>query len=123
MARETPTLWLTPTGDGCGECAPGDAGPVCRHATLGAPCDRPAMHGDPALLARLMDALRDVGALGENLVDARRIRALRVDDGEAELTLTFPRGCGPARLLAESAFEVLRRELPDTDVYVMHAPG
>ena len=41
--------------------------------------------------------------------------------GEAELTVTFPAQCGSARVMAEGAFETLRRALPDTDVYVLHA--
>lgn len=123
MDAPVSTLWLRPESSGCGECQPSDAGPVCGHARFGARVDQPALVGDPALLAHLMQALRDVGSTAGNLVDAGQVRALRVADGEAELVLNFPRGCGPSRLFAESAFEVLRRELPDTDVFVLHAPG
>lgn len=123
MDAPVTTLWLRPDSSGCGECLPSDAGPVCGHAHFGTPCARPTLEGDPALIERLMQALRDVGSSAGNLVDAGQVRGLRVAEGEAELVLNFPRGCGPSRLFAESAFEVLRRELPDTDVFVLHAPG
>lgn len=122
MDAPVSTLWLQPESSGCGECQPSEAGPVCGHGHFGARCERPAFEGDPALIERLLQALRDVGNRSTNLVDAGQVRSLRLGDGEAELTLNFPRGCGPSRLFAESAFEVLRRELPDTDVYVLHAP-
>ena len=56
-----------------------------------------------------------------NLVDTQRFSALRVNADEVELHLTFPRSCGPTRLLADDAFQALPRALPDTDVYVQLA--
>jgi hypothetical protein len=114
------TVWLQPAEAGCGGCLPADGGSVCA-ASFGRPCERPELRGDPALIARVLQALRQVPDGAGNLVDGRHFSALRLHDGEAELVLTFPRGCGPNKLLAEDAFQVLRRELPDTDVYVLHA--
>lgn len=70
-----------------------------------------------------MDSLRQVMDIerGLSLVDLQLVQALHVDDDEAELTVTFPRGCGSAQLLAEEAFQSLRDALPDTDIYVRHA--
>jgi metal-sulfur cluster biosynthetic enzyme len=58
---------------------------------------------------------------GRSIVDLQLVKSLRIEGGEVELTVTFPLHCGPSRLLAESAFQALRRVLPDTDVYVRHA--
>jgi hypothetical protein len=120
MAHSDTTVWLQPAQAGCGGCEPSDDSSPCR-GTASSICESPSLTGDPAVMARLLGALRAVGDADGNLVDARRISALRLQDGEAELTLAFPRGCGPARLLAEGAFHVLKLELPDTDVYVRHA--
>lgn len=120
MAHSDTTVWLHPAQAGCGGCEP--SGDSTRCGSVDAPpCDAPALTGDPALIERVLGALRAVADADGNLVDAHRIGALRVRDGEVELTLAFPRGCGPARLLAEDAFHVLKQALPDTDVYVRHA--
>ncbi|GAB4036230.1 MAG: hypothetical protein Fur0014_02600 [Rubrivivax sp.] len=119
MVHVDHTVWLqSAPPSGCGGCGPEAGG--CGGAPLGRPCDQPELEGDPALLARLLRALREVADAAGNLVDAHRFSALRLHDGEAELVLSFPRGCGSLKLLAEGAFQVLRRELPDTDVYVRH---
>jgi metal-sulfur cluster biosynthetic enzyme len=70
-----------------------------------------------------MDSLRQVcdPEGGRNLIELQLVQSLHVDRNEAELTVTFSRGCGSARLLAESAFQSLRGVLPDTDIYVRHA--
>ncbi len=107
----------TPRAGGCGDCVSTHAGPVCL-GSFGAPCDEPRLEGDTRALARALQVLREVADAEGNLVDTHRFSALRIDDGEAELTLTFPRSCSPSRLLADDAFQVLRRALPDTDVYV-----
>lgn len=120
MAMLDHTFWLQPAEAGCGGCVPAAGGSVCA-ASLGRPCEHPELRGDPALIDRLLQALRQVPDGAGNLVDAHHVSALRLHDGEAELVLTFPRGCGTNKLLAEDAFQVLRRELPDTDVYVLHA--
>ncbi len=120
MAIADHTVWIQPAEAGCGGCQPTAAGSVCV-AQYGRPCERPELSGDPLQLARVLQALRQVSDGQTNLVDGRRFSALRLGDGEAELVLSFPRGCGGHKLLAEEAFQVLRRELPDTDVYVLHA--
>lgn len=83
----------------------------------------PHLTGHSELLRRAMDSLRHVldPERGRSLVDLHLVQSLHIDNGEAELTVTFPRGCGSARLLAEEAFESLRGVLPDTDIYVRHA--
>jgi hypothetical protein len=83
---------------------------------------QPQLAGPPATLQRLLQGLRAVDdGRGGNLVDRRWIRSLRVEDGEADLTLTVsPRSC-EGRELAERSFVVLRGLLPDTDVFVHHA--
>lgn len=121
MAMRDQTVWLQPAEADCGGCVPSAGGSVVCAASFGQPCERPELHGDPVLLNRLLQALREVPDGAGNLVDARHFSALRLHDGEAELVLTFPRGCGSHKLLAEDAFQVLRRELPDTDVYVLHS--
>lgn len=118
------TLWLQPADAGCAQCPPGSA-------DLGAPCgalrvtrcEQPLLEGEPALLERALQALRTVADDEGDLVQTQRFGALRAADGEVELRLAFARGCGPARLLAEAAFQALRHALPDTDVYVQHAEG
>jgi hypothetical protein len=101
---------------GCGGCVQGaSSGPVCRSA-LGEPCVAPALSGPADALARLRHALAPVlGALESGLV-----RALHVADGEVELQLALRADCGGAAL-ADSAFQVLRSMLPDTDIYVLPA--
>ena len=84
--------------------------------------DHPALAGPADTLQRVMRGLRGVvDSSGGNLVDRHWIRSLRVEDGEADLTLTLsPRSC-EGRELAERSFDVMRRLLPDTDVFVHHA--
>jgi hypothetical protein len=81
--------------------------------------------GAPDQLARVMQTLvHDLGAaLGEHEAGSGLVRGLRLDDrsGEAELVLAVPAHCGGGRL-ADVAFQTLRRLLPDTDIYVTHAP-
>lgn len=79
--------------------------------------------GDRAAAARLLEALRAVHdpESGLDLVEAGWVYGLRIEDDEAELTLQRrAAGCSVARVLAEEAFSVLRRELPDTDLYIRH---
>lgn len=106
----------------CGGCVSTDAGPACRSA-YGVPCVAPALRGDDGQLRQALHSLRQVvdPEQGRNLIELQLVQSLRIEAGEAELTLTFPRGCGAARLLAEGAFQMLRNTLPDTDIYVRHA--
>lgn len=79
--------------------------------------------GDRAAAQRLLEALRGVRdpESGLDLVDAGWVHSLRVEPDEAELLLqSRTAGCSVARVLAEDAFAVLRRELPDTDLYIRH---
>lgn len=102
---------------GCGGCVHGSsAGPVCR-SLLGEPCAAPTLTGPADELARLLTALTPV--LG-TLESSGLVRALTVQDGEVELQLALPADCGGAAL-ADSAFQVLRGMLPDTDIYVLPA--
>jgi hypothetical protein len=120
MNPSASTVWIQPAEPGCGACGHEDVLPACAGAAS-ATCEAPALQGDPVLLDRVLQVLRAVADGEGNLVDSRRFSALRLAAGEAELTLCFPRGCGAARLLAEDAFQALRNELPDTDIYVLHA--
>ena len=54
------------------------------------------------------------------IVSLAWVKSLRIEGGEAELTVTFPPSCGAGQRLADAAFQALRGLLPDTDVYVRH---
>lgn len=82
----------------------------------------PALQGPAETVQRVLRGLRGVvDHEGVNLVERHWIRSLRVQDGEADLTLTLSPRSGEGRELMERSFSVLRRLLPDTDVYVHHA--
>ena len=82
----------------------------------------PALAGPADAVQRVLGALRGVvDRQGINLVDRHWIRSLRLQDGEADLTLTLSPRSGEGRELVERSFSVLRQLLPDTDVYVHHA--
>lgn len=82
----------------------------------------PALSGPADTVQRVLRGLRGVvDRDGGNLVDRHWIRSLRVAEGEADLTLTLSARSGEGRELVERSFAVLRRLLPDTDVYVHHA--
>lgn len=120
-----PTVWLQPAEPahaGCGHCETGTAGAACQSHLGGQPCMAPQLRGAESSLRRVIESLRSVldpGA-GANIVDLHLVKALRIEDGEAELDLTFPANCSSARQVAEDAFQALRRLLPDTDIYVRH---
>ena len=101
----------------------GSNGPVCRSVALGEPCVAPALQGRAELLREVMEALNGViePASGRGIVELHLVKSLRIDNGEAELTVSFQPGCGSGREMAEHAFHTLRRLLPDTDIYVRHA--
>lgn len=126
MSSGTNTVWMQPQAGA--EAAQGHctACPQCpsaaQHGNVpqaqARTCAEPRLEGDGTALARALAALRSAEDAEGNLVDTRRFSRLRIADGEAELTLTFPRTCTPTRVLAEEAFQALRQALPDTDVYV-----
>jgi hypothetical protein len=89
-------------------------GPICPPPP---PCGDPDLHGPPAEVERLLAALK-AGNDGRLLSEV--LLSLRVEPGEVELRLSVARRCGGAKL-ADSAFQTLRRLLPDTDIYVTHA--
>jgi metal-sulfur cluster biosynthetic enzyme len=70
----------------------------------------------------VLNSLREVvdPERGVSIVDLRLVKSLRIEPGEAELTVTFRPQCSSSRVMAEGAFERLRRALPDTDIYVLH---
>lgn len=120
-----PTLWLQQAqpASGCGGCLASDNGPKCRAHVTGEACTQPQLAGSPELLQQVLQALNahviDPDA-GRGIVDLQWVKALRIGNGEAELTLSFAPACGPGKELSELAFQTLRRLLPDTDVYVRH---
>jgi len=127
MGQAPHTVWLQPTvappAGGCSGCVSTASGPVCRSALPGEPCVAPELKGDSETLNRVMMALNAEvkdDTTGRGIVDLHWVKALRIGNGEAELTLSFAPACGPGKELSESAFQTLRRLLPDTDVYVRH---
>lgn len=83
----------------------------------------PAWIGDPALLDQVVRALRRVreDQGGPDIVSSGRVRSLEITPDEAVLTMHLGGGhCGSAQVLAERAFDVLREQLPDTDLYLRH---
>jgi hypothetical protein len=109
----------------CGACAHSAAGPVCR-VDLGDACEAPALVGPADELSRVMRELDRVlgdvdGAQGGIGTKGNRfVRSLRLAADEAELVLAVEPHCG-GRELAEIAFQAMKRLLPDTDIYVLHA--
>lgn len=125
MGQHHDTLWLRPQDatPSCAACLPAEGGPACRARPGGEPCLAPQFSGAEASLRRVIESLRSVvdADAGASIVDLHLVKSLRIEDGEAELTVTFPPGCDTARQLADDAFQAMRRMLPDTDIYVRHA--
>lgn len=101
-----------------------------RTSTAAAPVAPPSeqvWRGDPAVLERVKTALRRLHEPGVNadIVSSGRVHSLVIEDGEAVLTLNLrdDGGCGNAHVLAEQVFDVMRAELPDTDLYLQHEHG
>jgi len=121
MSRLNSPLWIAPAE---GMAAPHACDACLRPLPVATEACEPAqLLGDQAAAERLLEALRGVSdpETGLDLVAAGWVHALRVDVDEAELTLqSRMSGCSVARVLAEDAFAVLRRELPDTDLYIRH---
>jgi hypothetical protein len=126
MGQSLPTFWMQASGaeaePGCGGCVASPSGPACRSTALGEPCMAPQLQGDRATIQRVLQALdAEVADAAGGIVGRHCVKSLRIGGGEAELVVTFPPSCGGGKALAESAFATLRRLLPDTDVYVLHA--
>lgn len=104
----------TPLDTDCGGCASDEPAPADVAA--------PLLSGDPQLIERVFEALRQVHEEGgHSIVESGRVQGLDIGDGEATLTLRMGLGlCTDARRLAEEAFEALRQSLPDTDLYLRH---
>jgi len=127
MRSAASTLWLQPSepaaAGACGGCLTSAEGQQCREQVTGEACAQPRLSGNQHQLQLVLQELNrtvvDMQA-GRGIVDLQWVRSLRIDADEAELTLSFAPVCGPAKELAESAFQTLRRLLPDTDVYVRH---
>ena len=103
---------------GCSACAPGGDAGNC--LTEGLPrCGSPRLSGPSAELQRLLAAVE--ADLAQHIAEpagaSGLVQSLRLEVGEAELTLTVAPRCG-GQLLADCAFQTLRRMLPDTDIYV-----
>lgn len=126
MASVIPIKTRAPavTTEGCGACLHSASGLVCQSACDVLIADHvPEVSGPTEAVQRLLSALdQALGPLRDgNLVSARSvIHSLHLLDGEAELTLAIAPHCGGA-LLADAAFDTMRRLLPDTDIYVRHA--
>jgi hypothetical protein len=84
----------------------------------------PAMTGPPEVVERVRAALAEIREPGSalNVLETGRIKSFQVDaDGSATLWLRLnPSHHHSAELVAERIFDVLRAELPDTDLYLHH---
>lgn len=83
----------------------------------------PRLAGPDETLQRVISRLGRVvdPVSGLDIVRAGRIVALDIGEDEATLTLRIGIGhCDSAHHVAEEAFDVLRAELPDTDLYLRH---
>lgn len=86
----------------------------------------PVWTGEPGVVAQVVAALRNVRETedGPDIVSSGRVRSLEITPDEATLTMHLGGGhCGSAQVLAERAFDVLREQLPDTDLYLRHEPS
>ncbi len=102
---------------GCGSCLHSAGnGPVCQ-TLLGTAGEAPQLIGPADALQRLLAALAPVLGAVES---TGLVRSLRIQPDEVELQLAVRADCGGAAL-ADSAFQTLRKLLPDTDIYVLPA--
>lgn len=89
-----------------------------------APAAPPRCSGPAERVAAVLQGLRAIpepGERGQDIVSSGRIVALDISADEATLTLRVGNGrCHGAHDIAECAFEVLRAQLPDTDLYLRH---
>lgn len=79
----------------------------------------PELRGPQARIARVLGELAPSlqAAFGRPVEPGEWLQALELGDGEATVQLRRDLGCH-AREVAGTAFDTLRRLLPDTDIYV-----
>jgi hypothetical protein len=82
----------------------------------------PSFEGEPRQVQAIVDALKPLvdAEFGTDLPAGAWLRGLRVADGEAVLTIAPDLACR-GHAVAELAFDVMRRLLPDTDIYIGEA--
>lgn len=83
------------------------------------PAVAPLLKGDAAVLQKVLDALeRAVGAeLGASVPIGTWLRELRIDANEATIAMA-PGLRELAPEIAQIAFDTLRSQLPDTDIFL-----
>jgi len=84
----------------------------------------PSLQGEPTRVAAVIAAMAAVveAEFGPGVPAGVWLRSLRLSEGEVEVALEpWLRQCG--RVVAQGAFDALRRLLPDTDIYVGAAPA
>ena len=105
---------------GCHACLQSEVGLAC-HAVNPEPAIPPRLVGPTDELQRLLAALAPcLGFAMPPGGGTGLVRALAVMPGEVTLELAVGRACGGQGLI-DSAFQILRGLLPDTDIYVTHA--
>jgi hypothetical protein len=79
----------------------------------------PELQGPAELILRLLERLHPavVAAFGRPVQDGEWLRSIDLHDGEAVVRLHAHLGC-KTREVAELTFDVMRRVLPDTDLYI-----
>lgn len=105
----------------CSACLQAPSLPLCQANAL-PPAAPPQLSGPQAQVQRVVEVLRPHLGGPDGQLDGRLVQSLDVRDGEVELQLAVSRHCVGAELL-DDAFQALRRSLPDTDIYVRHAPS
>lgn len=87
----------------------------------------PLVSGPADVVQRVMRELARIHEQDEalDIVQSGRVQSLEIcTDGSATLTLRLGHGlCHSAHVVAEQVFDVLRVELPDTDLYLRHDAG
>lgn len=102
-------------GNGCDACKQSTLGPDCRF-TLGPRTGPTRLIGPPGLLQRVMTTL-DQALGGAQVPGTHWVQSITAGDGELEVVLTANSRCAGATL-ADQAFQALKRQLHDTDLYV-----
>jgi hypothetical protein len=89
---------------------------------LAATADEPRLRGQPDQLGRLLAGLERLARaeFGSALPRSAWLRGLKLDDGEAVLSLA-PALRRQYTGFAQAAFDLLKTELSDTDIYVRAA--